>query len=196
MSMVVYADFSCPDCYLASRRVDALRAAGVEVDWRSIEHEPSMPVGGHRVSQAVRDGLSERFAELTRLLLPGEALPWAMPGSVAKTEAAVSAYAESYGAGVGDDVEMAARIVSGMAAGIKLRGGYALEKTPQPDASLAPFFPDAQRSVISAGFGRDWLDIGFQFISPASRTTRVNTDALNGTYTGNTYVLGISITKK
>jgi hypothetical protein len=104
MSMVVYADFSCPDCYLASRRVDALRAAGVEVDWRSIEHQPSMPVGGHRVSPAVRDGLSERFAELTRLLLPGEALPWAMPGSVAKTEAAVSAYAESYGAGVGDDV--------------------------------------------------------------------------------------------
>lgn len=83
-----------------------------------------------------------------------------------------------------------------VAGGIKLRGGYALEKSPQPDASLAPFFPDAQRSVISAGFGRDWLDLGFQFISPASRTTRVNADSLNGTYTGNTYVLGISITKK
>ena len=83
-----------------------------------------------------------------------------------------------------------------MAGGIKLRGGYALEKTPQPDASLAPFFPDAQRNVISAGFGRDWLDVGFQFISPSSRTTLVNSDALNGTYTGNTYVLGISITKK
>ena len=83
-----------------------------------------------------------------------------------------------------------------VAGGIKLRGGYALEKSPQPDASLSPFFPDAKRSVISAGIGRDWLDVGFQFISPASRTTLVNSDALNGTYTGNTYVLAVSITKK
>lgn len=104
VSVIVYADFSCPDCYLASRRADALRAAGVEVDWRVVEHERRLPVGGRRLSPAQRDGLSGRFTGLAGLLLPGERLPWAMPTMVPKTEAAVSAYAEAYGAGVGDDV--------------------------------------------------------------------------------------------
>jgi len=80
--------------------------------------------------------------------------------------------------------------------GMMLRLGYAFEDSPQPDASLGPLFPDAKRSVFSAGFGRDWLDIGFQFIAPVIRTTRTNAGALNGTYKGNTYLLGVSITKK
>lgn len=77
-----------------------------------------------------------------------------------------------------------------------LRFGYAFEETPQPDSSLAPILPDAERSIVSVGFGRDWLDVGFQFISPSSRSTRTNFNAINGTYSGNTYILGISATKK
>jgi long-chain fatty acid transport protein len=83
-----------------------------------------------------------------------------------------------------------------MGKGMVLRFGYAFEESPQPDASVAPIFPDAARSIVSAGFGRDWLDIGFQFIAPESRTTLTNADSLNGTYKGNTYLLGISVTKK
>lgn len=82
-----------------------------------------------------------------------------------------------------------------MGKGMVLRLGYALEDSPQPDASLAPVLPDAKRSVFSAGFGRDWLDIGFQFIAPVIRKTTTNADGLNGTYKGNTYLLGISVTK-
>lgn len=84
----------------------------------------------------------------------------------------------------------------GLAKGMKLRFGYALEESPQPDASVAPLFPDAERSIFSLGFGRDWLDIGFQFVSPSDRTTLTNADTFNGTYSGNTYILGISATKK
>lgn len=84
----------------------------------------------------------------------------------------------------------------GLAKGMKLRFGYALEESPQPDASVAPLFPDAERSIFSLGFGRDWLDIGFQFVSPSDRTTLTNADTMNGTYSGNTYILGISATKK
>jgi len=104
MSLVVYADFSCPYCYLASRRVDALCAGGVAVDWRAVEHKPLMLVGGQRLGAAEQDELTKEFVELTGGLLPGEQLPWAMPGITPKTEAAVSAYAEAYGAGVADDV--------------------------------------------------------------------------------------------
>ena len=104
MSLVVYADFSCPGCYLASHRADALRAADVEVDWRAVEQEPRLPVGGRRLSSAERDRLTKRFAALRGLLLPEETLPWVMPTITPNTHAAVSAYAESYGAGVADDV--------------------------------------------------------------------------------------------
>lgn len=104
MSLIVYADFSCPDCYLTSRRADALTAAGVPIDWRAVEHTPQLPVAGTRLSAADQQALTERFAALDNLLLPGETLPWTAPASVPKTEAAVSAYAEAYGAGVADDV--------------------------------------------------------------------------------------------
>jgi long-chain fatty acid transport protein len=79
--------------------------------------------------------------------------------------------------------------------GMQLRFGYAYEDTPQPDASLSPFLPDARRSIFSAGFGRDWLDIAFQYIAPQSRVTRTNADSLNGSYSGNAYILGVSVSK-
>jgi long-chain fatty acid transport protein len=85
-----------------------------------------------------------------------------------------------------------------MGKGMVLRLGYALEDSPQPDASLAlsPILPDAKRSIFSAGFGRDWLDIGFQLIAPVIRTASTGrAENLNGTYKGNTYLLGISVTK-
>lgn len=101
--MIVYADFSRPLCYVASRRVDALRADGVEIDWRAIERRPQVPVGGLKPG-APGDQLKAELAETTGLLVAGEDLPWVMPDIVPKTEAAVSAYAEAYGAGVADDV--------------------------------------------------------------------------------------------
>jgi long-chain fatty acid transport protein len=79
--------------------------------------------------------------------------------------------------------------------GMQLRFGYAYEDTPQPDAGLSPFLPDARRSIFSAGFGRDWLDIAFQYIAPQSRVTRTNADSLNGSYSGNAYILGVSVSK-
>jgi hypothetical protein len=104
MSLTIYADFSCPDCYLAGRRADVLAAAGVATDWRAVEHVPHLPVGGRRMSPAEQDLLGERFAALSGLLLPDEELPFALPGLQPRTEASVSAYAEVYGTAVDDEV--------------------------------------------------------------------------------------------
>jgi 2-hydroxychromene-2-carboxylate isomerase len=101
VNLVVYGDFSSPDSYLASRRVDALTAAGVVVEWRAVERSPLVPVSGRRLLAAEQDALADRFAALDGLLLPGETLPWSMPAIVPKTEAAVSAYAATES---GDDV--------------------------------------------------------------------------------------------
>jgi predicted DsbA family dithiol-disulfide isomerase len=89
MTMIVYADFACPNCYLASRRVDALRAAGVEVDWRAVEHRPATPIAGAHLNAARLDRFTTESAELSGMLLPGEKLPWTMPTRIPKTEAAV-----------------------------------------------------------------------------------------------------------
>jgi long-chain fatty acid transport protein len=84
----------------------------------------------------------------------------------------------------------------GLPKDINIRLGYGFEESPVPDDSLGPFFPDSERSIFSAGIGRDWLDVGFQLIAPDSRTTLTNASNLNGVYSGNTYLLGISVTKK
>lgn len=104
MALTVYADFTCPASYLASGRVDALRAAGVPVSWCAVEFEPTLPISGQRLDAAAQDRLTARFAEFDALMLNGERLPWRMPATQPKTEAAVSAYAEASEAGVGDDV--------------------------------------------------------------------------------------------
>jgi hypothetical protein len=104
VSVIIYADFTCPECYLAARRCDALAAAGVPIDFRAVEHRPELPVAGLRLSPTDQDALTGRFAALTGLLLPGEQLPWRMPALVPKSEAAVSAYAAVAGSPAAADV--------------------------------------------------------------------------------------------
>lgn len=103
MGIIVYADFSSPECYVASRRADAL--AGVaRVDWRAIESRPALPVGGVPVSGEDRKALTSRFATLEKALLAGEGLSWSVPALIPKTEAAVSAWAELCGSPVAAEV--------------------------------------------------------------------------------------------
>jgi len=104
VSVIVYADFSSPEDYAASRRVDALRAAGVPVDWRAVEAAPDLSRVAVPVSPAVKADLTVRVDRLRSMLLPGETLPATIPSLIPRTRATVSAYAEAYGADVPDDV--------------------------------------------------------------------------------------------
>jgi hypothetical protein len=101
---VVYGDFCSPACFLASRRVDALAAAGISVDWRAVEADPRLPAGGRRIDGAERDALEGELDRLAELLLPDEGLPLTVPAFRPNTHGAVSGYAEAYVAGVADDV--------------------------------------------------------------------------------------------
>ncbi|NKQ58852.1 DsbA family protein [Amycolatopsis sp. K13G38] len=104
MSLIIYGDFSSAFCYLASKRVDALRSAGIDVDWRAVEQAPRLPVTGRRLDVAGRQALDTELTEMRDLLLPDEQVTWTVPEFVPKTEAAVAGYAEAYGAGVADDI--------------------------------------------------------------------------------------------
>lgn len=100
---VIYADFTCPACYLASLRVDRLLAAKLPApDWRAVEHRPRLPFSGLRLDAAARDLRDRELAATRRLLRPGEELPTSAPGALPHTASAVAAYAEAYEAGVAD----------------------------------------------------------------------------------------------
>lgn len=100
---ILYADFTCPWSHLAHRRLALLAADGLDVEVRTVEHEPRRPRAGLLVDDEFRD-LREEVARVEQSLLPGESLPMQLRGAVPSTRAAVSAYAEAYGAGVAEIV--------------------------------------------------------------------------------------------
>jgi 2-hydroxychromene-2-carboxylate isomerase len=103
-TLVLYSDFSCPMCYLASQRVDALTSAGVVVEWRAVEHRPELLVTGLRHDVDTGSAAERALGDARAVLRPGELLPATVPAMVPKTEAAVSAYAEACGAEVSDEI--------------------------------------------------------------------------------------------
>lgn len=101
---LVYGDFTGPDCCLASHRVDALKAVGVDIDWRAVERHPDLPVMGIPLEGPASTAIDQAMSAVTARLLPGERLAWRKPAMTPHTQAAVSAFAEADGAGVPDDV--------------------------------------------------------------------------------------------
>lgn len=101
--ITVYGDVTCPWSYLAARRAAVLEAAGVEVDWRMVEHD--RPVPGRPPRHDERLAVTRQDLDrVTRRLLPGETLPHSPAELVPYTGPAVSGYAEGYVAGVGPRV--------------------------------------------------------------------------------------------
>lgn len=170
MHLIVYATFSDPYSYLASRRVDALGAAGVMVDWRACDPRPETAVGGHRRSPAELDEPAGRLADLVPLLADGERLPARAPALRPHSDAACAALAEATVAGAPDDVR---RLLFGLywESGADI-GDPAVLRTPLTGAFLrAPHGAEplrqsgfavgaARTPVTSAAWQlvRDWQD--------------------------------------
>jgi 2-hydroxychromene-2-carboxylate isomerase len=169
LGLALYADFGSPACYVASSRADALIAAGVPVDWRAVETDPHLPVGGRGMSAAEQESLRHDLESLERLLLPEETLP-AAPAFRPNTRGAVAAYAEAYAAGVADDVRRllfdaywtrgadigSAEVLRRLLAGPILRGRSTGAPMSALDsvvsASRGPITTDAWRRI------RDWSE--------------------------------------
>jgi long-chain fatty acid transport protein len=79
--------------------------------------------------------------------------------------------------------------------GPQVRVGYALEESPQPDATVGAFLADAERSTITAGFGLDWLDVAVAWTSREGRIVTTNVDQLNGNWRGNEWMVLLTVTK-
>ena len=108
MKVIVYADFNCVYCYLASQRAGRLTREGTaEVDWRAVEHLPRLPVTGYKPQPGeAQPGGEDDLAEAARLALPGEQLPAGPASVISNTRAAVSAYAEAITDGIQDRLRL------------------------------------------------------------------------------------------
>lgn len=93
MNVVVYGDFNCLLCYLASQRADQLAGTGAaRIEWRAVERGAAPVCWEQEVAQA------------EALALPGERLPAAPAPALSSTAAAVAAYAEAITDGIQDEL--------------------------------------------------------------------------------------------
>lgn len=79
------------------------------------------------------------------------------------------------------------------ATGTHYRVGLALDESPQPDATLGPFFHDATSTVIALGFGKKPLDLAFVWIDSEQRVISNQVDGINGNYRMSAWKLGLTL---
>ncbi len=77
------------------------------------------------------------------------------------------------------------------------RFGLYFDETPQPEKGVGPLLPDADRIGYTIGYGhtsgRVSFDVALLFVDFRRRTTLVNSDGFNGTYTQDALLLGLSL---
>ena len=112
MNLVLYGDFNCPYSCLASVRADALCAAGrAQIEWRAVEHDPSLPVPSRPVTGDVAEMFDRELDEINGLLRPGERFPIAPPPVQPNSRLAIEAYA---GAPDGDADDLRRRLFAAL----------------------------------------------------------------------------------
>lgn len=78
------------------------------------------------------------------------------------------------------------------------RFGAYFDETPQPEQSVGPLLPDADRRGLSVGYGRPinnktHFDMALMWVHFAERTTTNNLDGFYGTYQSEVWLVGASI---
>ncbi|MBU2444380.1 MAG: outer membrane protein transport protein [Bacteroidetes bacterium] len=82
-----------------------------------------------------------------------------------------------------------------------IRGGYVYDKTPQPDESVEPMLPDADRNVLSVGFGYViskliTLDLAYEIVLFNERTVTAKNNVFPGTYKSTAHLVGFNFSYK
>lgn len=92
--LVMYGDFNCPYSALASRRAATLERRGeLAVDWRSVEHDPSIPLDGELMTGRSRQGVERELRQIRELLTEGEPDVLRVPPKRVNTSLVTRAYA-------------------------------------------------------------------------------------------------------
>ncbi len=73
------------------------------------------------------------------------------------------------------------------------RFGYILDESPQPDESVGPLLPDADRTDYTVGYGTPRFDVALMYVDFDERTTITNRDNFFGTYTTDVWLVGLTV---
>jgi long-chain fatty acid transport protein len=120
---------------------------------------------------------------------------WSRIQTIPFTFAATPVLNTTYTLGFRDTTSYRGGIRFALPTGPQLRAGYRIEKSPQPDATVGAFFPDADRREATAGFGLDWLDVAFVWTRYQQRIITTSADQLNGNWRRNEYLIAVTATK-
>ena len=75
--------------------------------------------------------------------------------------------------------------------------GYIYDESPQPDETVSPLLPDADRNDYVVGYGfvgnRLRFDFALMYVDFDKRTTTTNVNNFNGTYETDAWLLGLSL---
>lgn len=92
--LIIYGDFNCPFSALASARADVLLTAGTyEIEWRAIQHDPSIPPGGEPVLGELAAALAAEVATIFELTKQDAGFHLAVPPVRSNTAIASEAFA-------------------------------------------------------------------------------------------------------
>jgi 2-hydroxychromene-2-carboxylate isomerase len=101
VTLTIYGDFNCPFSALASARADVLLAAGsLQIDWRAIQHDMTIPGAGEPVDGATSAALAAEIATILDLSEPDLGLRLGIPPVRSNTALASTALAAA-----GDDAD-------------------------------------------------------------------------------------------
>jgi predicted DsbA family dithiol-disulfide isomerase len=96
--IVIYGDFNCPYSYLASSRADALLEQGrLDLEWRAVEQDQSIPRSGWPVERTAGTCLESEIEDVMSKLEPDESFSIRLPAVLSNTALATAAFAACHG---------------------------------------------------------------------------------------------------
>lgn len=81
--------------------------------------------------------------------------------------------------------------------GSEFRFGYSFDEGAQPTSTMGAFLYDPDKIVISAGFGRDWLDLGLRWVNyQEEEDITLDSGTTAGALAGEEFLLTVTLKKK
>lgn len=75
ITLTIYGDFNCPYSCLASLRADRLlETGGADIDWRAVQHDPTIGASGQTVTGELATDIERELAQIRGLLVADEHL--------------------------------------------------------------------------------------------------------------------------
>lgn len=140
-------------------------------------------------------GLAFQLTEALRFAVDFEQIDWSSVQALRFRLPSQPALENTVALNFDDAVDLRLGLVFETSGGSQFRLGAALEESPQPDSTVGPFYSDADRTLTSIGYGKDWLDMALIWQQLEDRSVTGNLDRFNGNYRGNAWSFVLTVTK-